>query len=208
MPTPHPHPHVQKPSSAVGGTSRSSVTGVCPNPMISGSKPGTSLLSGLNSFPEQHNCKSNNCTTFSCHSPLLVAPSAQPSSDIGREDKQHQEASTDTDLQVALPLRLHLTGSRSGAPDLRLQLLSLNAGAACVKPARHQPVLQHAGLTRLTGTPLTPRCKIYYDIHAIMHSHLLRYCHYQLLRHCPRQCWRCQMSHVLSQKPAGPHNRF
>ena len=45
-------------------------------------------------------------------------------------------------LQASIPLRLQLTGSASGNPDLRLQLLSFRYGTACQSVPRH-PVDHH-----------------------------------------------------------------
>ena len=42
-------------------------------------------------------------------------------------------------LQAEMPLRLHLTGSASGGPDLRLQLLSVKYGTACQHIPRPLP---------------------------------------------------------------------
>ena len=46
-------------------------------------------------------------------------------------------------MEAGLPLRLQLTGSASGNPDLRLQLLSVKAGTACERVQHHQAPNQH-----------------------------------------------------------------
>lgn len=50
-----------------------------------------------------------------------------------------EEASTSGDdaVQASVPLRLHVTGSASGNPDLRLQLLSVRYGTVCQRIPRH-----------------------------------------------------------------------
>ena len=71
---------------------------------------------------------------------LLLLPSYAPAI---REPSEDADTSQGPAVQAGLPLRLQLTGSASGNPDLRLQLLSVKAGTACERVQHHQPPEQH-----------------------------------------------------------------
>lgn len=68
-----------------------------------------------------------------------------------RETAADARPTSDKQYEASVPLRLQLTGSPSGGPDLRLQLFQLNTGSTCEHRHRQKPVLQQAGFSRLSG---------------------------------------------------------
>ncbi len=75
---------------------------------------------------------------------LLLLPPYAPAI---REPSEDADTSQGPAVQAGLPLRLQLTGSASGNPDLRLQLLSVKAGTACERVQHHQaPNQQNAAM--------------------------------------------------------------
>ncbi|KAL0050818.1 hypothetical protein WJX82_007739 [Trebouxia sp. C0006] len=69
---------------------------------------------------------------------------------VARESSEDADTSQGPAVEAGLPLRLQLTGSASGNPDLRLQLLSVKAGTACERvqdhPAPNQQYAAVAGI--------------------------------------------------------------
>lgn len=74
-------------------------------------------------------------------------------------------------MEAGLPLRLQLTGSASGNPDLRLQLLSVNAGTACERVEHHQAPNQHNAVVAGVLCSLNPN---------IAHGHSWQQQHQQI----------------------------
>ena len=64
-----------------------------------------------------------------------------------RDPSEDEKLSEGRAVQAAVPLRLQLTGSASGNPDLRLQLVSVRVGTACEQLQLRQPSKQHNAFT-------------------------------------------------------------
>lgn len=97
------------------------------------------------------------CVAVSVNTSFVLLPAAASSCShsysrlycclIRHPSEEDADSSAGQAVQAALPLRLLLTGSASGNPDLRLQLLSVKVGTACER-VRHQQASDHrtAGL--------------------------------------------------------------
>ncbi|KAL0035601.1 hypothetical protein WJX79_001935 [Trebouxia sp. C0005] len=72
---------------------------------------------------------------------------------VARDPAEDAATSQAPAVEAGLPLRLQLTGSASGNPDLRLQLLSVRAGTACERVQHHQaPQQRNAVVAGIAGS--------------------------------------------------------